>query len=150
MKPSAAWKALQKHAAQKAGAWEDHPWGHSVFKVGKKMFVIFGDDDGYGVTCKLPDSGEAALTMFGWAAPTGYGLGKSGWITARFTARDDVPVELLKEWIDESYAAIAPKRASPPGVSTRKSERRTPATRGSAAPRKAAVASKKRGTTARR
>jgi predicted DNA-binding protein (MmcQ/YjbR family) len=113
MKPAAAWKALHKHAAQKPGAWEDHPWGHSVFKAGKKMFVIFGDDDGYGVTCKLPDSGEAALTMFGWAAPTGYGLGKSGWVTARFGAKDDVPVELLREWIDESYAAIAPKRERP-------------------------------------
>jgi predicted DNA-binding protein (MmcQ/YjbR family) len=123
MKPAAAWKTLHKHAAAKAGAWEDHPWGHSVFKVKKKMFVIFGDDDGYGITCKLPDSGEAALTMFGWAAPTGYGLGKSGWVTARFAAKDDAPVELLKEWIDESYAAIAPKREPSARPATKRKSR---------------------------
>jgi predicted DNA-binding protein (MmcQ/YjbR family) len=112
MKPAAAWKALKDHAALKPGAWQDHPWGETVYKVGKKVFVFLGVADGsYGISCKLPDSAEAACTMFGFAAPTGYGLGKSGWVTARFAAKDDVPSQLLKEWIDESYAAIAPKRA---------------------------------------
>jgi hypothetical protein len=44
-----------------------------------------------------------------FASPTGYGLGKSGWVTARFTARDKPPVEMLRKWIDESYRAVAPK-----------------------------------------
>jgi predicted DNA-binding protein (MmcQ/YjbR family) len=112
MKPAVTWKALKDHAALKPGAWEDHPWGETVYKVGRKVFVFLGVADGsYGISCKLPDSAEAACTMFGFAAPTGYGLGKSGWVTARFAAKDDVPSQLLKEWIDESYAAIAPKRA---------------------------------------
>ncbi len=30
-------------------------------------------------------------------------------MSAKFGARDKVPVELLLSWIDESYRAIAPK-----------------------------------------
>jgi predicted DNA-binding protein (MmcQ/YjbR family) len=114
MRPSAAWKALKRYAAQKPGAWEDDPWGETVYKVGKKVFVFLGHlDYGYGLSCKLPDSSEAAITMFSFAEPTGYGLGKAGWVSARFEAREDVPVDLLKQWIDESYTAVAPKRAAP-------------------------------------
>jgi predicted DNA-binding protein (MmcQ/YjbR family) len=113
MKASLAWKALKKHAAEKPGAWEDHPWGETVYKVAKKVFVFLGHpDSGYGMSCKLPDSGEAAITMFSWAEPTGYGLGKAGWVTAHFAPKDDVPFDLLTQWIDESYAAVAPKRAA--------------------------------------
>ena len=115
MKPAPAWKALKKYAAAKPGAWEDHPWGETVYKIGKKVFVFLGHADyGYGMSCKLPDSGEAATTMFSWAEPTGYGLGKAGWVSARFEPKDDVPVDLLRQWIDESYAAVAPKRGLKP------------------------------------
>jgi predicted DNA-binding protein (MmcQ/YjbR family) len=111
MRASAAWKRLQKYASEKPGAWEDHPWGETVFKVGKKVFVFLGRRDyGYGMSCKLPDSAEAATTMFSWAEPTGYGLGKSGWVSASFEASHDVPVDLLTQWIDESYEAVAPRR----------------------------------------
>jgi predicted DNA-binding protein (MmcQ/YjbR family) len=121
LKASAAWKALKKFAAGKPGAWEDHPWGETVYKVGKKVFVFLGSaDSGYGMSCKLPDSSEAAITMFSWAEPTGYGLGKAGWVTARFEPKDDVPVDLLKEWIDEGYTAVAPKR----GMATQKKRKR--------------------------
>jgi predicted DNA-binding protein (MmcQ/YjbR family) len=110
VKPRAAFTAVKKYAAKKEGAWEDHPWGHTAFKIVKKMFVILGDEEGgFSLTAKLPDSHEAAITMFSFAAPTEYGMGKSGWVTARFAAKEDVPVELFKQWIDESYAAIAPK-----------------------------------------
>jgi predicted DNA-binding protein (MmcQ/YjbR family) len=126
MRPAAAWKALKKHAAQKPGAWEDHPWGETVFKVAKKVFVFLGHPDyGYGLSCKLPDSGEAAVTMFSWAAPTGYGLGKAGWVTARFEPSQDVPLPLLREWIDESYAAVAPKEKKPSSARARPSRARS-------------------------
>ena len=121
MKPAAAWKALKKHASEKDGAWEDHPWGETVYKIGKKVFVFLGHaDSGYGLTCKLPHSSEAAITMFGWAEPTGYGLGASGWVTARFEPSEDAPVDLLRQWIDESYAAVAPRRAAKPATTKRR------------------------------
>ena len=115
MKPRDAYKALQKAAKAYPGAWEDHPWGETVYKVAKKVFVFLGHPDyGYGMSCKLPDSAEAAITMFSWAEPTGYGLGKAGWVSVRFEPKDDVPVDLLRQWIDESYASVAPKRGLKP------------------------------------
>ena len=62
-----------------------------------------------GLSVKLPGSASFALGL-PFASPTAYGLGKSGWVTARFALREKPPVDLLKQWIDESYRAIAPKR----------------------------------------
>jgi hypothetical protein len=66
--------------------------------------------------------------MFSWAEPTGYGLGKSGWVSARFEPRHDVPVDVHKEWIDESYAAVSkratPKTSSAPARTSRNRPRR--------------------------
>ena len=74
-----------------------------------KVFVFLGrDDEDLGLTVKLPSSGLMALGL-PFASPTGYGLGKSGWVTARFTAKDKPPVDMLRQWIDESYRAVAPK-----------------------------------------
>ena len=117
MKPRDAFKALRKTARAYPGAWEDHPWGSTVYKVGKKIFVFLGVDDGcLDLSCKLPQSSEAAITMFSFATPTAYGLGRSGWVSAHFEKKDDVPVGLLEQWIDESYAAIAPKRGLKPAA----------------------------------
>lgn len=89
---------------------EDHPWGHSAFKVKKKIFVILGGtDEQLTVSVKLPSSGRLALAL-PFAAPTGYGLGKSGWVTGTFAPADRIPVDRLLEWVDESYRAVAPKK----------------------------------------
>jgi hypothetical protein len=63
----------------------------------------------FSISCKLPQSATAAL-MLPFTKPTAYGLGKSGWVTAEFPEGQAPPVDLLKEWIDESYRAQAPKR----------------------------------------
>jgi predicted DNA-binding protein (MmcQ/YjbR family) len=91
-------------------AVEDHPWGESAFKVNKKVFLFMSLHEGVlRLTTKLPKSRKKALKHT-FAAPTGYGLGKSGWITSSFEAGDDVPVDLLTDWIDESFRTIAPRR----------------------------------------
>jgi predicted DNA-binding protein (MmcQ/YjbR family) len=90
-------------------ATEHFPWGERAIKVKGKVFVFLSQHDGkFHVSLKLPVSGPFALTM-PFAEPTGYGLGKSGWVTATFNPGDTIPVELLQEWIDESYRAVAPK-----------------------------------------
>ena len=103
--------ALRKTALDYPEAKEEFPWGDRAVKVRGKVFVFMGwDEDGrLGLSCKLPRSGVAALAL-PFAEPTGYGLGKSGWVSARFAARDKVPVKLLGAWIDESYRAVAPKK----------------------------------------
>ena len=92
------------------GAWEDHPWEEDVVKVGKKIFVFLGTEDSSdpGMIVKLDDSHEQALAVPG-AAPTGYGLGRSGWVTVPY--RDTTPpLDVLKDWVEESYRRVAPKQ----------------------------------------
>jgi predicted DNA-binding protein (MmcQ/YjbR family) len=105
-------KALLKHALSFPEAWEDHPWeGDAVAKVGKKIFVFFGSATAshIGIAVKLPQEGDFARSL-PYCTPTGYGLGKSGWVSAEFAPGNDVPVDMLRDWIDESYRAIAPKK----------------------------------------
>ena len=91
-------------------AHEAAPWGHTALKVKAKAFAFLArEEDGFSMSVKLRDSHAAALDE-PWTEPTGYGLGKSGWVTARFGPGDDVPVDLLKGWIAESYRLIAPKK----------------------------------------
>jgi predicted DNA-binding protein (MmcQ/YjbR family) len=102
--------ALRKHALAYPETLEDFPWGELAVKVKGKVFLFMHLRDGVlKLTVKLPLSGTAALAL-PFASPTGYGLGKSGWVSARFGAKDDVPVEMLKEWVNESFRAVAPKR----------------------------------------
>jgi predicted DNA-binding protein (MmcQ/YjbR family) len=109
-KPGAALEALRDHALTYPETREDHPWGELVVKVRDKVFVFLGrPEEGLSLSVKLPTSAPFAFDL-PYCEPTGYGLGKAGWITARFAPREAVPVEMLKRWIDESYRAVAPKR----------------------------------------
>ena len=104
--------ALRTHALNYPETVEDFPWGHSAFKVKGKgfLFTYLNDEEGVlSLSVKLPISGKMALTL-PFASPTEYGLGKSGWVTSRFHANDDVPLDMLIEWMDESFRAIAPKK----------------------------------------
>jgi hypothetical protein len=60
------------------------------------------------MTVKLPVSAEMALSL-PWVESTGYGLGKSGWVTARVSKVKDLDLETMKGWIGQSYRAVAPK-----------------------------------------
>jgi predicted DNA-binding protein (MmcQ/YjbR family) len=104
--------ALRKRALAYPQTVEHFPWGHSAFKVKGKVFLFLyrNDDEGFlSLSLKLPVSGQMALAL-PFAKPTEYGLGKSGWVTARFDGDADIPLDMLLEWLDESFRAIAPKR----------------------------------------
>ena len=106
-------RSLRKFALSLPGATEDFPWGERVAKVNGKVFVFLGLDPvpggEMGFSVKLPASAEEALEL-PFTAPTGYGLGKSGWVTAKFGEKDAPPIGILESWIRESYCAIAPKK----------------------------------------
>src|SRR5688500_13862862 len=93
---------LLKFALAMPEAVLDHPWGENVAKVKKKVFVFFGvpQKNEFSMSVKLPRSGGAVL-MSPFAKPTGYGLGKSGWVTLTFGPGDDPPLPLLQSWIVE-------------------------------------------------
>jgi predicted DNA-binding protein (MmcQ/YjbR family) len=95
---------LRERALSFPGAWEDDPWGDSVIKVGKKIFVFLGDES---LTLKLVEAHAAAMSVPG-AKPTPYGLGKAGWVTIPFAGAP--PAEILCDWLEESYRLIAPKK----------------------------------------
>ena len=105
-------KKVRASALAYPEAWEDFPWGESVVKVRKKVFVFLGHPDdpkvAFGLSVKLPESQDFALTL-PYTEPTGYGLGKAGWVSATFTKGMKPELDLLLEWVDESYRAVAPK-----------------------------------------
>jgi predicted DNA-binding protein (MmcQ/YjbR family) len=99
---------LARHALAKPEAWEDHPWEEDrVAKVRKKIFVFLPSSDTGSLGVKIPHSGGYALTL-ACATPMAYGLGKHGWVTIQLADKSRPAVGLLCDWIDESYAAIAP------------------------------------------
>lgn len=101
---------LRGEALDYPETYEENPWGDRVVKVGGKIFFFCGvHKDQLYVTAKLPHSGVMALQL-PFAEPTHYGMGKHGWVTARFSKPGDVPVGMLHEWIEESFRAIAPKK----------------------------------------
>ena len=109
----AAEAELIAYAATFPGAWEDHPWDHTVMKVGKKVFVFFGGAASapgeMSLTVKLPVSYEMALTL-PCMSPAGHGLWKAGWARLLQHDGDDIDVETIRGWIVQSYRAVASKK----------------------------------------
>lgn len=108
------WRRVREFALGLPGVGEEFPWGESVAKVNKKVFVFMGVEDGDrppGVTVKLtaPEAHEHALSHSG-AEPAGYGLGKAGWVTVPLSGEGAPGAGLVCDWVEESYRAIAPKR----------------------------------------
>jgi predicted DNA-binding protein (MmcQ/YjbR family) len=106
--------ALRTAALAYPEAYEDFPWGESAFKVGPKgkgkvfCFLSEHKEGQLTFTVKLPSSSMIAKELPGVTA-TGYGLGKSGWITLTLTAADKPDLSLMRDWLDESFRSVAPK-----------------------------------------
>jgi predicted DNA-binding protein (MmcQ/YjbR family) len=101
---------IRDFALSLPGAFEDHPWGEDVAKVKGKVFVFLGMAGSAtpSMTVKLVESHGHALSIEG-AQPTGYGLGKAGWVTVPLGA-EGVSRDVLCDWVEESYRIVAPKR----------------------------------------
>ena len=105
-----ALKELRAFGLGYPGAHTKSPWpGHLDLAVKDKTFAYLSiEGEPFSISCKLPQSAAVAL-LLPFCTPTGYGLGKSGWVTATPPADEPLPVEMFKAWIDESYRAQAPK-----------------------------------------
>ena len=104
-------RELRAYGMTYPGAHTKSPWpGHLDLAVNDKTFAYLSiEGQPFSISCKLPRTQEMAL-MLPFAKPTGYGLGKSGWVSASFAPEETPPVAMLKDWIDESYRAQAPKK----------------------------------------
>jgi hypothetical protein len=119
------WDLARKFALTLPAAAEDFPWGEPVIKIRKKpgvprwrkhgegvygpMFLWLGHRDASPqvVAVKLTDSYEQA-TVVAQAVPTSAsGLGQWGWLSINVSAAD---IDLLCDWIDESYRAHATRK----------------------------------------
>jgi len=105
---SRAVQQLRKFALGYPEAVEDFPWGDRTIKVRGKIFAFLAQgDDTLNLTVKLPHSADAALGL-PFTSPTRYRLGRSGWVSARFPKNSEIPLDMFRDWIDESYRAVAP------------------------------------------
>ena len=88
---------------------DDRPWEDDVVvKVRGKIFVFLGPAGSRRISVKLAESHAHALAIDG-AQPTGYGLGRSGWVTVPLRAQG-ASLGILRDWVEESYRIVAPKR----------------------------------------
>ncbi|WP_031507891.1 MmcQ/YjbR family DNA-binding protein [Streptomyces megasporus] len=116
---SAVRERVRRFALGLPGAYEDFPWNECVIKVNRKIFVFLflghlvagRGDSPPTVTVKLadPQAHAHALSAPG-AMPTGYGLGRAGWVTVPLGEPGAPGAEPLCDWVEESYRTIAPKR----------------------------------------
>lgn len=87
-------------------AWGDEP----TFRVRGKNFV-FASQDASFLSVKLPkEEAIAVVESDPLVEPTGYGLGRHGWISFALPAdaSEERWVEVT-EWIETSYTLVAPK-----------------------------------------
>lgn len=100
---------LEGFALSLPEAWFDNPWDESrVSKVRKKIFAFYGDQDNPSIGVKLTDSLDHGRSMAG-ATAMAYGLGKSGWTRIPIAGIDEAEVEVLHDFVEESYRLIASK-----------------------------------------
>jgi predicted DNA-binding protein (MmcQ/YjbR family) len=85
--------------------------GEPTFRVGGKNFV-FASPDATTITVKLPtDEAAALIATDSQASPTGYGLGRHGWVSVALTGRlSQARWREVEEWVRTSYTLIAPRR----------------------------------------
>jgi predicted DNA-binding protein (MmcQ/YjbR family) len=85
--------------------------GEPTFRVAGKNFV-FTSPDADSITVKLPHEEAAAIVATDpRASPTGYGLGRHGWVSISLSGRlRAARWREVEEWVRTSYTLVAPRR----------------------------------------
>jgi predicted DNA-binding protein (MmcQ/YjbR family) len=87
--------------------WGDHP----TFRVNGKNFV-FSDQVAHQLSLKLPKEEAAAVVATDpTVEPSGYGLGRHGWVALTLAEpSDEARWVQVEEWVRTSYTLVAPKK----------------------------------------
>jgi predicted DNA-binding protein (MmcQ/YjbR family) len=108
-------KRIQEHCLAKPEAYEDHPWGDTVYKVGPKGKIFcFSGHDNPVISVKATVEEQSALIQHPNIEVAAY-VGRYGWVTVYL--RDADTLELAMDLIDRSYEAIAPKKKAKKALS---------------------------------
>jgi predicted DNA-binding protein (MmcQ/YjbR family) len=85
--------------------------GEPTFRVGGKNFV-FTKPDAASISVKLPaDEAAAVVATDPRVRPTGYGLGRHGWVSVTLERRPSAKHwHEIEEWVRISYSLVAPRR----------------------------------------
>lgn len=85
--------------------------GEPTFRVRNKNFV-FANSDATALSFKLDkEEAEAVVASDDRAHPTGYGLGRHGWVSVRVRQRCSAAKwQEVTEWVRTSYTLVAPKK----------------------------------------
>ncbi len=85
--------------------------GEPTFRVNGRNFV-FTNQDASSLTVKLPKEEAAAVVATDRdAGPTGYGLGRHGWVSVAIGRHPgEQRWREVEEWIRTSYTLVAPRR----------------------------------------
>ena len=85
--------------------------GEPTFRVRGKNFV-FSSPEANSITVKLPpDEAVAVVASDSHAEPTGYGLGRHGWVSITVPGRASAARwREIEEWVRTSYTLVAPRR----------------------------------------
>jgi predicted DNA-binding protein (MmcQ/YjbR family) len=85
--------------------------GEPTFRVSGKNF-IFTNAEASSLSVKLPlDEAAAVVASDPLAEPTGYGLGRHGWVSLTLANKTGQKRwQEIEEWIRTSYTLVAPKR----------------------------------------
>lgn len=100
---------LDEYLIAKKGVTKDFKaeWGWNRYLIGGKLFCAECLDDSgkpYYITLKLaPERGDALRQLYPDILP-GYYMNKVHWNSVR--ADGNVPVELMKEMLDEAYGLV--------------------------------------------
>src|SRR6185436_11282165 len=88
----------QAYALTFPGAYAEHPWGQTVIKVTRKVFLFvngaIAPEDGVSLSVKLPHPGADVLGL-ALAERMGSGMHKHAWMTLQIMRADQRPLQLL-------------------------------------------------------
>ena len=98
---------IRKKASQYAGVDEGTACTQSSFKVGKKSFLFIGEQGGrykamFKLKASIPEASKLAKKN-----PEDYQVGKTAWVTTRFSAEKPMPKKVWEKWLEESYQLSA-------------------------------------------
>ena len=92
--------------AERRSPWPEHD---DLVVKGKTFAFLPADGQPFSLSVKLTYTSEVALDL-PYARPTGYGLGKYGWVSFSPGESEMPSLDQLKEWVEESYRSQAPRK----------------------------------------